>query len=133
MKIDHIAMYVTDLEAAREFFTKYLGALAGAPYHNVKTGFRSYFLSFDDGARLEIMNKPGMEDSEKTRNRTGFIHAAFSLGSREKVDELTRRLAGDRRRILRELHRGNRGKSDRADGVRLWCVRLCEAVVSGSD
>ena len=95
MKLDHIAMYVTDLEAARGFFTKYLGARAGAPYHNVKTGFRSYFLSFDDGARLEIMNKPGMEDPEKTRNRTGFIHAAFSLGSREKVDELTRRLQAD--------------------------------------
>ena len=55
----------------------------------------SYFLTFDDGARLEIMNRPGMDDPEKTLNRTGLIHIAFSVGSKEKVDELTRQLAED--------------------------------------
>lgn len=89
MRIEHIAMYVNDLERARDFFIKYFGAVSNAGYHNKNTGFRSYFLSFDDGARLEIMNRPGMQDAEKTSARTGFIHIAFSLGSREKVDELT--------------------------------------------
>lgn len=92
MKIEHVAMYFNDLEAAREFFIKYFGASSNNGYHNAKTDFRSYFLTFDSGARLEIMNKPKMEDLEKTLNRTGLIHIAFSVGSKEKVDELTQQL-----------------------------------------
>ena len=95
MKIEHVAMYVNDLEQAREFFVKYLDGKSNDGYHNVKTGFRSYFISFDDGARLEIMNKPDLDDKEKSLNRTGLIHIAFSVGSRERVDELTRLLQAD--------------------------------------
>ncbi len=47
---------------------------------------------FEGGSRLEIMNKPDMEDVKKTLNRTGLIHIAFSVGSKEKVDELTMKL-----------------------------------------
>ena len=65
MKIEHIALYVNDLEGARKFFMKYLGAQSNGGYHNPKTNFRSYFLSFDDGARLEIMNKLEMTDLPK--------------------------------------------------------------------
>ena len=95
MKIEHIAMYVNDLEAARSFFIKYFGASANDEYHNPRTDFRSYFLTFEDGARLEIMHKPNLEDPEKTLNRTGLIHVAFSVGSREKVDALTAELKAD--------------------------------------
>lgn len=95
MKIDHIAIYVNDLENARDFFVKYFNAAAGALYHNPKTNFRSYFLSFSDGARLEIMTRPEVEDNEKTTFRTGYAHIAFSVGSAERVDELTRKLAAD--------------------------------------
>lgn len=95
MRIEHIAMYVTDLEAARDFFLTYFGAVSNEGYHNPKTGFRSYFLTFDDGARLEVMQKPQMVDAEKNLNRTGYAHIAFSLGSREAVDTLTRRLRQD--------------------------------------
>ena len=92
MKIEHVAMYVNDLEKARDFFIKYLGGVSNDGYHNTKTGFKSYFISFDDGSRLELMNKPGMTDDEKMLARTGYIHIAFSLGSKEAVDELTERL-----------------------------------------
>jgi len=92
MKIEHVAMYVNDLEKARDFFIKYLGGVSNDGYHNTKTGFKSYFISFDDGSRLELMNKPGMTDDEKVLARTGYIHIAFSLGSKEAVDELTERL-----------------------------------------
>ena len=95
MRIEHVAMYVKDLEKTRDFFEKYFGAVSGAGYHNRNTDFRSYFLSFDDGARLEIMNKPGMDDAEKALARTGFAHVAFSVGSRELVDELTKALKAD--------------------------------------
>lgn len=95
MKIEHIAMYINDLEKARSFFMQYLGARSNEGYHNPRTDFRSYFLSFDDGARLEIMNKPGMKDEEKAQARTGYIHIAFSLGSKERVDALTKKLRED--------------------------------------
>ena len=95
MKIEHIALYVNDLEGARKFFMKYLGAQSNGGYHNPKTNFRSYFLSFDDGARLEIMNKLEMTDLPKDLVRTGYAHIAFSVGSKEKVDALTAQLKSD--------------------------------------
>ena len=95
MRIEHIAMYVNDLEATKEFFVKYFNGISNEGYHNKTTDFRSYFLSFDDGARLEIMNKPQMDDEEKGINRSGYIHIAFSLGSKAAVDELTERMKND--------------------------------------
>ena len=95
MRIEHVAMYVNDLEIARDFFVKYLGGTSNDGYHNKTTDFRSYFISFEDGARLEIMNRPNMEDIEKSSYRTGYIHLAFSVGSKEKVDSLTEQLKQD--------------------------------------
>ena len=92
MKIEHIALYVNDLEAARDFFVQYLGASSNAGYHNPRTDFRSYFLSFEDGARLELMHKPEMPDLPKELARTGYAHIAFSVGSKERVDTLTAEL-----------------------------------------
>lgn len=92
MIIEHVALYVNDLESARDFFIKYLGAASNDMYHNKKTGFRSYFLSFDGGARLEIMNKPEVSDSLRNPAQTGYAHIAFSVGSKEKVDSLTAEL-----------------------------------------
>ena len=95
MFIEHIAMYVNDLEKAKEFFIKYLGAKPNNLYHNEKTDFKSYFLTFDIGCCLEIMTKPELVDDKKDLKRTGFIHIAFSVGSKEKVDELTEILKSD--------------------------------------
>lgn len=95
MYIEHIAMYVNDLEGVRDFFIRYFDAVSNDGYHNKTTDFSSYFLSFENGARLEIMNKPEMEDEEKTLTRTGYVHIAFRLGSKEAVDELTERLKRD--------------------------------------
>ena len=95
MKIEHVAMYVNDLEKARDFFVKYFGAKSNEGYHNPKKQFRSYFLSFGGEARLEIMNKAEQVDNEKNLAATGFIHLAFSVGSKEKVDDLTAQLKRD--------------------------------------
>ena len=100
MKIEHIAMYVNDLEAAKDFFVTYLDGIANELYHNKSTDFRSYFISFDDGARLEIMTKPEMSDTAKDIARTGYAHVAFSVGSAEKVDELTAMLKADGYEVL---------------------------------
>lgn len=95
MRIEHIAMYVQDLENAKNFFVKYFGAVPNAGYHNQETDFRSYFLSFDDGARLEIMTRPALAERQKQMTDTGYIHIAFQLGSREQVNALTERLRND--------------------------------------
>ena len=91
MRIDHIALCVRDLEAMRDFYIKHFGATAGKLYHNPRTGLRTYFLSFDGGARVELMQKPGTLPGN-SELREGWAHLSFSLGSREAVDATTERL-----------------------------------------
>ena len=100
MKIEHVALYVNNLENARDFFVKYLDAKSNEGYHNPNTNFSSYFLSFDEGARIEIMNKPEVPDLPKNPARTVYAHIAFSVGSKEKVDELTAKLRADGYEVL---------------------------------
>ena len=92
MRIEHIAMYVKDLENARDFFVTFLQGTSNGGYQNPNTGFRSYFISFEDGARLELMNKPELLETDKRREGMGYAHVAFSVGSKEKVDELTEKI-----------------------------------------
>lgn len=100
MHIDHIALYVRDLEAAKDFFERYFGARAGNIYHNAATGFRSYFLCFDDGARLELMTRGEIVEDTRHPYRTGYIHLSFGAGSAAKVDSLAERLRADGFRIV---------------------------------
>jgi Glyoxalase/Bleomycin resistance protein/Dioxygenase superfamily. len=101
MNIEHVAAYFNDLEAAREFFYQVLWCKKAMKVILTRIkNFRSYFLTFDSGARLEIMNKPDLDDPEKTINRTGYIHVAFSLGSKEMVDELTELIAKDGYKVI---------------------------------
>ena len=95
MKIEHIAISVKNLEQEKEFFEKYFNARSGALYENKTKGFSSYFLSFEDGARLELMHNEQMDDPHKSYTRTGFIHMAISVGSPKKVDEITKALKAD--------------------------------------
>ena len=100
MRIEHVAMYVNDMERARDFFVKYFKADASEKYHNFKSGFSSYFLTFDDGARLEIMQRPKMEDDPKGTYRTGYHHIAIEVGDRKDVDDMVKRLQNDGYRIV---------------------------------
>ena len=92
MKIGHIALYVNDLEGAKDFFVTYFEGRPNEGYHNPKTDFRSYFLTFSDGSRLELMTKPDLTDSGDLLNRFGYAHLAFATGSKEAVDTLTNKL-----------------------------------------
>ncbi len=100
MKIEHIAMYVADLDNTRLFFEKYFGAKSSNLYHNKVTGFKSYFLSFGDCTRLEIMTKPDVNNFKNSISHIGYNHVAFSVGSAEKVDELTDILKNDGYEVL---------------------------------
>lgn len=92
MRIEHIAMYVSDLEDTKDFYVKFFGAKTNEKYHNFLTGLETYFLTFDDNTRLEIMTRPEVKASEKSLTQSGYIHLAFSVGSKEKVDKLTKEL-----------------------------------------
>lgn len=94
MKIEHIAIWVKDLEMMRSFYEKYFGAQSGNLYHNPKKNFRSYFLTFDSGCRLELMHKPEIayRDDLRPEESLGIIHLAFSVGHKTHVDLLTEKL-----------------------------------------
>lgn len=93
--IDHIALYVADLEKMRDFYQKYFGARSNELYHNPKTGLRSYFLSFDGETRLELMNRPEIIELDRNPYRCGYAHLSIKTGSNRKVDELTNLLRND--------------------------------------
>ena len=118
MKIEHIALYVNDLEAAKDFFVRYFDAVPNAAI--TTRGRTSAPTShFADGARLELMNKPGMSDEPKPAARTGYAHIAFSVGSQEKVDALTARLKADGCEVLS-------GPRTTGDGYYESCVLAVE-------
>ena len=71
MRIEHVALYVEQLERMREFYSTYFGAVSNDGYHNPRTGLRTYFLSFSDGSRLELMNCLQMQREPKGQMRTG--------------------------------------------------------------
>ena len=88
IKIEHLAIWVKDLEKMKEFYCEYFDAVSNEMYHNPKKNFRSYFLSFSGGTRIELMNNPDISDRENVPG-LGFAHFALSLGSRKQVDSLT--------------------------------------------
>ncbi|MGC3948544.1 MAG: VOC family protein [Chryseolinea sp.] len=104
MKIEHIAIWTFDLERLRLFYEKYFMATAGKKYFNEKKGFQSYFLTFEEGARLEIMQMPGIVASANTTavQTAGFIHIAISVGELAEVDTLTKRLRDDGYNVVGE-------------------------------
>ena len=97
MKIEHIALWVQDLETMKEFYEKYFGAVSNDQYHNQRKNFRSYFLDFGPGAtRVELMSKPDIAPTEGHRGlHQGLAHFAVSVGGRAEVDSLTELLRKD--------------------------------------
>ena len=95
MKIDHIALYVQDLERTKAFYEKYFSGQSNKQYHNPKTGLKTYFLSFADNCRLELMEKPGISAALSKGEHMGYTHLAFRAGDKESVDRLTDQLRND--------------------------------------
>ena len=96
MRIEHLAIWVTDLKLMRSFYERYLGATAGEIYHNPQKTFTSYFLSFKEGPRLELMHKPTiLPPGDSHVEYLGITHFAVSVGSKEQVDALTEELRTD--------------------------------------
>jgi len=94
MKIEHVALWTRDLERSKIFYETYFAGRANDKYINPVKQFESYFLTFDDGARLELMQMPSIPDGT-AQQTLGWIHIAMSVGSKAEVDALTQRLRSD--------------------------------------
>ena len=94
--LDHIAIWTTDLERLKSFYESYFDVQCGSLYFNPNRQFSSYFLSFEQGARLELMSIPELDASSRANIvRTGYAHLAIAVASKEKVDAITARLEKD--------------------------------------
>ncbi len=102
MKINHVGMYLEDIEEARLFFEKYFNGKSRPLYINDKSGFKSYFMKFDDGASIEIMYSKNALDNDPSKDKLGLNHIAFSMGSKEKVDAMTNKFREDGYKIVEE-------------------------------
>ena len=91
MKIEHLAIWTNQPEILKTFYTRFFNALPGEKYYNPVRQFSSYFLSFSSGARLELMQMPGIPagNNDARQQYTGLTHFAISTGSKEAVDALT--------------------------------------------
>lgn len=94
MKIEHIAIWAKDVDKVCEFYRKYFGGVVHPIYYNPIKQFTSRFVTFDDGARLEVMHRPDIEPSSSLEH-LGYAHLSFSVSSKEEVDRLTQQMSGE--------------------------------------
>ncbi len=99
LNIEHVAIWVNDLECMKTFYETYFNCRSNSKYQNSEKKFESYFLTFKTGTRLEIMSKKGI-DQQTSNDQLGWAHIAISLGSRESVSQMTARLKHDGYKIV---------------------------------
>ena len=103
MKIEHIAIWTMDLENMKNFYQKFFDLKSNEKYFNPNKMFSSYFLAFENGARLELMHKPDISEFiEKSDSKLGLTHFAISVGTKEKVDSLTKKIRENGYEIIGE-------------------------------
>ncbi|EAY08481.1 glyoxalase family protein [Trichomonas vaginalis G3] len=95
MKIDHIGVYVKDLIASRDFYVKYFNATSNDGYHNPKTGFRSYFVTLENGSRIELMNRAESVDRNDIGDDIGFVSFAIKISDPERKKQIAANLSND--------------------------------------
>lgn len=101
MRIEHIAIWSPNINRLKKFYIKYFNAVANEGYKNENTGLNSYFLSFEDGARLEIMNIDNLLSKDQTnKNYIGYCHLAISVASSSNVEQLTMQLREDGYQVI---------------------------------
>jgi lactoylglutathione lyase len=136
MKLEHAALWTTDLDRSRRFYERYFGGRAGACYRNPPTGFSSYFVSFDGGSRLELMQMPGIAPRQHGPGvqQLGLVHLAFDAGGVAAVEALTERLRADGHAVLGEPRRTGDGYYESTvldpDGNRIEIAAMPQALAS---
>jgi lactoylglutathione lyase len=93
IKIDHIALWVSDLDLMRDFYREYFNAESGEKYTNPVKKFSSYFLKFGGSVKLELMYNPDVRIRPAGEAiQIGLAHLAISLGTKEIVLEMTEKI-----------------------------------------
>jgi lactoylglutathione lyase len=90
MTLEHVAIWTRQLETLKDFYIRYFGATSNEKYTNVQKQFQSYFLSFESGARLEIMTRPDIPENANDTvmaQYLGIIHLAFEVKTMAEVDQ----------------------------------------------
>jgi lactoylglutathione lyase len=103
MTLEHVAIWTNNLELLKDYYLKYFGGIANNKYTNELKRFESYFITFESGARLELMTKPGVPNNQNdtiTTQHQGIIHLAFSVESMQRVEEKARQLEADGYKIV---------------------------------
>ena len=103
MTIDHLAIFTPCIEKLISYYTRYFDAVPGSFYINEKKKFRSCFLSFESGARIEIMEMEGIPDNANdtlVKQHKGLVHLAFGAENPGRVNDLARQLEQDGYRII---------------------------------
>ena len=103
MTLEHVAIWTDKLEELKDYYVKYFGGMPNEKYSNEQNQFESYFLTFESGARLEIMTKPGIPGNKNDTviaQHKGIIHLAFGVNTLSEVDEKAAQLRSDGFRIL---------------------------------
>lgn len=90
-----------ELERSRDFYIKYFNGKSNEKYVNPKKGFVSYFVTFEGGASLEIMQRTDIT-KETADVFIGLAHFAFSTGSKEKMDAMIEQFRSDGYKIVGE-------------------------------
>ena len=105
MRIEHVAVWTSDLERMRGFYERYFAARGGTLYESRNhPGFSSYFLNLPGGgARLELMTFPALA-APAPHPALGYPHIAIAIGSRTDVDALTNRMRADGVPVVTEPH-----------------------------
>lgn len=92
IEIEHIGIWTNDLERSRLFYITFFDAKSSPKYRNDKKEFKSYFLSFANATRIEIMSIPQLSNPGDDQNKIGISHIAFRVGSKENVELLTQKI-----------------------------------------
>jgi len=89
MKLEHIAIWTDNIELLRNYYISFFDGQSNEMYINPKNQFQSYFISFESGARLEIMSMPNIPDNTNdtiNAQHKGIIHIAFGVDTKQEVD-----------------------------------------------
>jgi len=94
VRLEHVGLWVADLDRVAAFYAKYFGAQVGELYRNERKRFESRFLTFGGGARLEVMTRHDVTQPQPTE-QLGLAHVALCIGDEAAVDALAARLQAD--------------------------------------
>ena len=104
MTIDHVAIWTSQLERLKDYYVKYFNGRSNEKYLNKERHFESYFISFESGSRLELMQMPGIPQNLNDtveKQYQGIIHLSFGVENMNMVNDKLTELSKDGFKIIR--------------------------------